>query len=61
MEDHLTLGTYADRFLKGKLDEVKIWNEPLSKEKIEADMKGPLAINSIGKSAALWSQIRSYK
>lgn len=57
----LTLGTYADRFLKGKLDEVKIWNEPLSKEKIEADMKGPLAVSSIGKAATLWSQIRSCK
>lgn len=57
----LTLGTYADRFLKGRLDEVKIWNEPLPKEKIEADMKGPLAVNSVRKFVTLWSQLKSCK
>jgi len=53
----LTLGTYTDRFLKGILDEVKIWNEALSEDKIKGDMM-PTPVNSLGKLAVTWGKIK---
>ncbi len=39
-------GILIYRFSKGMLDEVKIWNEALSEDKIKTDMKEPTAIES---------------
>jgi len=56
----LTLGDYGGRPLKGLLDEVKIWNEALPQADIRADMEGGLtSVDSHGKLAALWGQIKS--
>jgi len=55
----LTLGTYSGRPLKGLLDEVKIWNEALSQEDIQTDMKGLTPVDSRGKLTALWGQLKS--
>jgi len=54
----LTLGTYSGRPLKGMLDEVKIWNEALSQEDIQADMKGPQSVNPGEKLVTLWGQLK---
>jgi len=35
----LTIGTYEDRYLKGKLDDIKIWDEALSAEQINEAMQ----------------------
>jgi hypothetical protein len=55
----LTLGDYNNRPLKGRLDEVKIWNEALSQQDIQADMKGPQSVNHGGKLVTLWGQLKS--
>lgn|GEM_PF-1027375 len=55
----LTLGDYSSRPLKGRLDEVKIWNEALPQADIQADMKGLQAVNAHGKLSTLWGKIRS--
>jgi hypothetical protein len=57
----LTLGDYNNRPLKGRLDEVKIWNEALSQEDIQVDMKGLVSVSSCGKLATLWGQVKSPK
>jgi hypothetical protein len=54
----LTLGTYTDRFLKGMLDEVKIWNEDLSEDKIKTDMKGAATVNLLGRLGVTWGRIK---
>jgi hypothetical protein len=54
----LTLGTYQDRFLKGKLDEVKIWDEALDPAAIRADMSGPKAVDPRSKAAVRWATLR---
>ncbi len=59
---NLTLGCYnGDRPLKGILDEVKIWNEPLSAKDIEVDMKGLKAVSPNQKIPSLWGFIKGSK
>jgi len=56
----LTLGTYSDRFLKGLLDEVKIWNEALPDNRIKEDMVGGTAVNTYSKLTITWGKLKSF-
>jgi len=53
----LTIGTYQDRFLKGKLDEIRIWDEALSEQQIQDSMK-PAPVESAGKLSLTWGGIK---
>ncbi len=54
----LTIGTFADRYLKGKLDEIKIWDEALPVEEIRESMK-PTTVESAGRLVTAWAEIKS--
>jgi hypothetical protein len=54
----LTIGTFEARYLKGKLDEIKIWDEALPVEEIRESMK-PATVESAGKLVAAWAEIKA--
>jgi len=54
----LTLGTYQDRYLNGRLDEIRIWDEALSAEEIKNFME-PALVKPAGKLSITWGQIKS--
>lgn len=53
----LTIGTYNDRYLKGRLDEIRIWDEALSPEEIKASME-PASVKPAGKLSITWGEIK---
>lgn len=54
----LTIGTYNDRYLKGRLDEIRIWDEALSPEEIKASME-PASVKPAGKLSLTWGEIKT--
>jgi hypothetical protein len=50
----------AERFLKGVVDEVRIYNRTLSQDEINKDMEtlGGLAVSPSGKIGALWGEVK---
>jgi len=54
----LTIGTYDTRYLKGKLDEIKIWDEALSDDEIKEAMKAA-PVQPAGKLGATWGEVKS--
>jgi len=54
----LTIGTFEARYLKGKLDEIKIWDEALPVEEIRESMK-PATVEPAGKLVTAWAEIKS--
>jgi hypothetical protein len=53
----LTIGTYQDRFLNGKIDDIRIWDEALSEQQIQDSMK-PAQVESAGKLSISWGRIK---
>lgn len=53
----LTIGTYRDRYLKGKLDDIKIWDNVLSQQEIKDSMKAA-PVEYAGKLATTWGEIK---
>jgi len=55
----LTIGTYQNRYLKGRLDDIKIWDEALSVEEIRESME--LApVEPTGKLNLTWGEIKDF-
>lgn len=54
----LTIGTYNDRYLDGKLDDIKVWDNALSEKEINEEM-APNPVEPAGKLAGLWGKIRA--
>jgi len=54
----LTIGTYTDRYLDGKLDEIKIWDTALSIDEIREAM-APASVEPSGKLSISWGAIKS--
>lgn len=54
----LTIGTFENRHLKGRLDDIKIWDEALSVEEIKKSME-PTAVELTGKLSLTWGWIKS--
>ena len=53
----LTIGTYEARYLEGKLDDIKIWDEALSPGQIEEAM-APAPVEFAGKLTLTWGKIK---
>ena len=53
----LTFGTYQNRYLKGKLDDIKIWDEALSVEEVRQSMELAL-VEPTGKLSLTWGGIK---
>jgi hypothetical protein len=54
----LTLGTYQNRYLEGKLDDIKIWDEALSPEEIKQSMEAA-SVEPDEKLSITWGSIKS--
>jgi hypothetical protein len=55
----LTIGTFQDRYLKGKLDDIKIWDEVLSVEEIRESME-LMPVEPAGKLSFTWGEIKHF-
>lgn len=53
----LTIGVYDNRYLKGKLDEIKIWDEALSEDAIKEAMKAA-PVQPAGKLGVTWGEVK---
>lgn len=54
----LTIGTYTDRYLEGKLDEIKIWDAALSIDEIR-EVMDPASVEPSGKLSISWGAVKS--
>ena len=54
----LTMGTFQDRYLKGKLDDFQIWDEALTEDQIKESMAQSATVDSVGKMAAVWAMLK---
>ena len=54
----LTIGTYNDRYLEGKLDEIKIWDAALSIDEIR-EVMDPASVEPSGKLSISWGAVKS--
>lgn len=52
------VGEHLERFYKGLIDEVKVWNRPLTVDEIESSMKGTAAVNPTAKLATAWGSVK---
>lgn len=57
----LNIAHCGSYLVDGIIDEVKIWNKALTEEEINIAMRGGAAVNSTGKLATIWSQIKVSK
>lgn len=54
----LTIGVYDTRYLKGKLDEIKIWDEAISENAIKEAMESA-SVQPSGKVGSTWGMLKS--
>ena len=53
------VGEHLNRFYKGLIDEVKVWNRPLTAAELEQSGKQPSSVDAAGKLATLWGAIKT--
>jgi hypothetical protein len=54
------IGEHLSRFYKGLIDDVKVWNRPLSAAELTRSMSGTTAVEPSSKLAASWGSIKSH-
>lgn len=53
------IGEHLNRFYKGLIDEVKVWNRPLSAAELEQSEQVPSAVDTDGKLTTTWGNIKT--
>ena len=53
------VGEHLNRFYKGLIDEVKVWNRPLTAEELKQSELQPSAVDASGKLATTWGAIKA--
>ena len=53
------VGEHLNRFYKGLIDEVKVWNRPLTAEELEQSGKQPSAVSASGKLTTTWGAVKA--
>lgn len=53
------IGEHLNRFYKGLIDEVKIWNRPLTAEELKQSELQPSSVDASGKLTTLWGAIKA--
>lgn len=53
------VGEHLNRFYKGLIDEVKVWNRPLTAAELKQSRLQPSAVDAIGKLTAVWGVIKA--
>jgi hypothetical protein len=52
------IGEHLDRFYKGLIDDVKVWNRALSAAELDRSRSGVTAVNPSSKLATLWGSVK---
>ena len=53
------IGEHLNRFYKGLIDEVKIWNRPLTAKELDQSGQQPSAVHAAGKLTTTWGTIKA--
>ena len=53
------VGEHLNRFYKGLIDEVKVWNRPLTAAELEQSGKQPSAVDATEKLTTLWGALKT--
>ena len=53
------IGEHLSRFYKGLIDEVKVWNRPLTADELEQSGDQPASVDAAGKLATTWGTIKA--
>lgn len=53
------IGEHLSRFYKGLIDEVKVWNRPLSADELEQSGQQPAPVDAARKLATTWGTIKA--
>lgn len=53
------IGEHLNRFYKGLIDEVKVWNRPLTAKELEQSGQQPASVNATGKLTTTWGTIKT--
>ncbi len=52
------IGEHLQRYYKGVIDDVKIWNRPISDTEVTKSMAGPTSVNPLGKLTTAWGYLK---
>ena len=53
------VGEHLNRFYKGLIDEVKVWNRPLTAAELDQSGEHPSSVDAFGKLTTLWGEIKA--
>ena len=53
------IGEHLNRFYKGLIDEVKVWNRPLTAEELKRSQLKPSSVDAVGKLTTIWGVLKS--
>lgn len=53
------IGEHLSRFYKGLIDEVKVWNRPLSADELQISGEQPSPVEAVGKLTTTWGTLKS--
>ena len=53
------VGEHLNRFYKGLIDEVKVWNRPLTAAELEQSGQQPSSVDVVGKLTTTWGTIKA--
>ena len=53
------IGEHLNRFYKGLIDEVKVWNRPLTEKELAISQQQPSSVDAIGKLTTTWGRIKA--
>jgi hypothetical protein len=53
------VGEHLNRFYKGLIDEVKVWNRPLTAEELKQSELQPSPVDASGKLTTIWGAIKA--
>lgn len=53
------IGEHLNRFYKGLIDEVKVWNRPLSEKELAISQQQPSSVDAIEKLTTIWGRVKA--
>ncbi len=53
------IGEHLNRFYKGLIDEVKVWNRPLTAAELDHSGQVPSSVDAVGKLTTTWGNIKA--
>lgn len=53
------IGEHLNRYYKGLIDDVKVWNRPLSADELDKSRSGVTSVDAAGKLATSWGLVKS--